>query len=114
MAKKKITITIDELTSNVDGVYHKTNKVEINKKRDFGQNTKAIDDLILTRDDENDDSIFHPTVVYVKGTSNVGMIEGTIDLLAKKLIFYFPNLKSKNLQTILKKDKRGYFYATTF
>jgi len=61
--KKKITFIIDELTSQTDGVYHKTNIIEINKQRDFNPDTKALEDIELTRDDEDDDSIFRPTVI---------------------------------------------------
>ena len=59
-------------------------------------------------------SLFNPMKIYIKGHGNFGDIDGIINLKDKILKIYIINLKNNNIKYFLKKDKKGYFYATKF
>jgi len=59
-------------------------------------------------------SIINPMKIYINGNSNFGKIKGNINLLKKHIKIYILNLSNNILKSILKKDKKGYFYYATF
>jgi len=59
-------------------------------------------------------SIINPLKVYIKGSSNFGEIDGYIDLIKRQVKIYILNLNSNFLKSLLKKDKKGYFYYVSF
>ena len=59
-------------------------------------------------------SIFNPLKIYIKGKGNFGDIDGIVNLKDRILKVYIINLKNNNIKYFLKKDKKGYFYATKF
>ena len=59
-------------------------------------------------------SILNPLKIYIKGKGNFGDINGVINLKDRILKIYIINLKYNNIKYFLKKDKKGYFYATKF
>ena len=77
-----------------------------NIKIDFGN--LNINNLDVTY------SIINPLKVYIKGDSNFGKIDGSIDLVNRKIKVYILNLNNSTLKAILKKDKKGYFYYESF
>jgi len=59
-------------------------------------------------------NILHPLKIIIKGFSNLGKIDGYLNLESHKLKIYILDSKNKELQKMLKKDKKGYFYEQTF
>jgi len=59
-------------------------------------------------------SIINPLKIYIDGDSNIGKIEGNINLLKGKIKVYILNLNNKFLKNMLQKDKKGYFYYASF
>ena len=59
-------------------------------------------------------TVLAPKKILINGISNVGVIDGNINLLNNHLKIYFINLKNKDIKYFLKHDNKGYFYETYF
>lgn len=71
------------------------------------QNIK-IDNLNITY------SIINPLKIKINGTSNIGKINGEVNLIKKIIKIYILNLNNNTLKSFLRKDKQGYFYYEKF
>ena len=59
-------------------------------------------------------TLFAPKKIIIRGDSNIGIIDGEVDLLKNKLKIYFVNLSNNDIKYFLKHDNKGYFYETYF
>ncbi|WP_456480674.1 hypothetical protein [Nautilia sp.] len=59
-------------------------------------------------------SITNPLKIEIKAVSNVADINGYADLSKRFVKIYFTNIKKADIEKLLKKDKKGYFYYAAY
>ena len=59
-------------------------------------------------------TLFYPMKIFIKGKSNIGILNGYINLIKREVKLRINNLTDSSVKKFLTKDKKGYFYYAKF